>query len=39
VAAVELRIDADLLLGRHDELVGELEALVAENPLRGCGPS
>jgi DNA-binding SARP family transcriptional activator len=34
VAAVELRIDADLLLGRHDELVGELEALVAENPLR-----
>ena len=34
VAAVELRIDADLLLGRHDELVGELEALVAEHPLR-----
>jgi DNA-binding SARP family transcriptional activator len=34
VAAVELRIDADLALGRHDELVGELEALVAEHPLR-----
>jgi DNA-binding SARP family transcriptional activator len=27
LAAVELRIDADLALGRHDELVGELEAL------------
>ncbi|MGH2629798.1 MAG: AfsR/SARP family transcriptional regulator, partial [Actinomycetota bacterium] len=40
LAAVELRIDADLALGRHDELVGELEALVAEHPLRerlrGC---
>jgi len=34
LAAVELRIDADLALGRHDELVGELEALVAEEPLR-----
>jgi DNA-binding SARP family transcriptional activator len=34
LAAVELRIDADLVLGRHDELVGELEALVAEHPLR-----
>jgi DNA-binding SARP family transcriptional activator len=34
LAAVELRIDADLALGRHDELVGELEALVAEQPLR-----
>ena len=34
LAAVELRIDADLTLGRHDELVGELEALVAEHPLR-----
>src|SRR5262245_45054063 len=32
--AVELRIDADLALGRHDQLVGELEALVAEQPLR-----
>jgi DNA-binding SARP family transcriptional activator len=34
LAAVELRIDADLTLGRHDELVGELETLVAEHPLR-----
>ena len=34
VAATELRIDADLALGRHHELVGELEALVAEHPLR-----
>jgi DNA-binding SARP family transcriptional activator len=34
LAAVELRIDADLALGRHDELVGELEGLVAEHPLR-----
>ncbi len=34
LAAVELRIDADLALGRHDELVAELEALVAEHPFR-----
>ena len=34
LAAAELRIDADLALGRHDELTGELEALVAEHPLR-----
>jgi DNA-binding SARP family transcriptional activator len=34
LAAVELRIDADLALGFHDELAGELEALVAEHPLR-----
>ena len=34
LGAVELRIDADLALGRHDELVGELESLVAEHPLR-----
>jgi DNA-binding SARP family transcriptional activator len=34
LAAIELRIDADLALGRHDELVGELEGLVAEHPLR-----
>ncbi len=33
VAAVEQRIDADLALGRHAELVGELEQLVAEHPL------
>jgi DNA-binding SARP family transcriptional activator len=34
LGAIELRIDADLALGRHDELVAELEALVAEHPLR-----
>jgi DNA-binding SARP family transcriptional activator len=34
LAAVELRIDADLDLGRHHQLVGELEALVREQPLR-----
>ena len=33
-AALEQRIDADLASGRHAELVGELEALVAEHPLR-----
>ncbi len=32
--AAEDRIDAELGLGRHAELVGELEALVAEHPLR-----
>jgi DNA-binding SARP family transcriptional activator len=34
LAAVEQRINADLAEGRHAELVGELEALVAEYPLR-----
>jgi DNA-binding SARP family transcriptional activator len=34
LAAVELRVEADLALGRQDELVGELEELVAEHPLR-----
>lgn len=34
LAAVEARIEADLLLGRDRELVGELEALVAAHPLR-----
>jgi DNA-binding SARP family transcriptional activator len=34
LAAVELRIEADLVRGRHDELVAELEALVSEHPLR-----
>ncbi len=34
LGAVELRIDADLGLGRHDELVAEVEALVAAHPLR-----
>ena len=34
VSAAEDRIDAGLALGRHAELVGELEALVSEHPLR-----
>jgi len=34
LAALELRIDADLATGRHADVVGELEALVAEHPLR-----
>ena len=34
LTAKEERIEAELELGRHDELVVELEALVAEHPLR-----
>jgi DNA-binding SARP family transcriptional activator len=34
IAALENRIDADLHLGRHSELVGELRALVRDEPLR-----
>jgi DNA-binding SARP family transcriptional activator len=34
LVALELRFDAELATGRHAELVGELEALVAEHPLR-----
>ena len=39
LAALELRIDADLARGQAAELVAELEALVAEHPLRErmCG--
>jgi DNA-binding SARP family transcriptional activator len=33
LTTLEKRIDADLALGRHTELVGELEALIAEHPL------
>ena len=33
LTALEERIDADLALGRHAELVGELESLVAKHPL------
>ena len=33
-AAVEARIDADLALGRHADLVAELEHLVAAHPVR-----
>jgi DNA-binding SARP family transcriptional activator len=34
LAALEDRLRADLELGRHADLVGELESLVAEHPLR-----
>ena len=34
LAALELRIDADLALQRHGALVAELEGLVVEHPLR-----
>jgi DNA-binding SARP family transcriptional activator/streptogramin lyase len=34
VSALEQRIDADLELGRHREVVSELEALVNDDPLR-----
>jgi DNA-binding SARP family transcriptional activator/predicted ATPase len=34
LAALEQRLEADLALGRHVEVVPELEALVREHPLR-----
>jgi predicted ATPase/DNA-binding SARP family transcriptional activator len=34
LAALEDRIEADLALGRHQNVVSELEALAAEHPLR-----
>jgi DNA-binding SARP family transcriptional activator len=34
VAALEDRLEAELALGRHSDVVGELEALIAEHPLR-----
>ena len=34
LTALEERLEADLALGRHTELIGELEALVARHPLR-----
>ena len=34
LAALEQRFDADLSLGRHAELVGELDQLTAEHPVR-----
>jgi DNA-binding SARP family transcriptional activator len=34
VVAVEERIEADLELGRHGDVVGELDALVGAHPLR-----
>ena len=33
-AATEQRIDAELTCGRHEELIAELHALIAEHPLR-----
>jgi len=34
LSALEERIEADLALGRHADLIGELEALIADNPHR-----
>jgi DNA-binding SARP family transcriptional activator len=34
LAALEQRIDADLALGRHAEVISELQALVVDEPLR-----
>jgi len=34
LACLGERVDADLALGRHDEIIGELEALVREHPFR-----
>jgi class 3 adenylate cyclase/DNA-binding SARP family transcriptional activator/pimeloyl-ACP methyl ester carboxylesterase/tetratricopeptide (TPR) repeat protein len=34
LSALEGRLEADLLLGRHGEVAGELEALIARYPLR-----
>ena len=34
LSAIEQRIEADLALGRENDFIAELEALVAKNPLR-----
>jgi DNA-binding SARP family transcriptional activator len=34
LAVLEARIDADLEVGRHGQVIGELEALIAQHPLR-----
>ncbi|HEX6621150.1 MAG TPA: AfsR/SARP family transcriptional regulator, partial [Solirubrobacteraceae bacterium] len=34
LACLESRLEADLALGRHEQVLGELAALVAEHPLR-----
>ena len=34
LSALEARIEADLALGRHRELLGELDSLTVEHPLR-----
>ena len=36
MAVLEQRIDADLAVGRHAELVGELEALIVRQPAAGA---
>jgi len=40
LAALEKRVDLDLRLGGHDEVVAELQSLVRDHPLRErCGTS
>ena len=34
LAAIETRIDAAMTLGRHESLIGELETLTGEHPMR-----
>jgi DNA-binding SARP family transcriptional activator len=34
LTATEIRLDAELTIGRHAELVGELETLTTDNPMR-----
>jgi DNA-binding SARP family transcriptional activator/tetratricopeptide (TPR) repeat protein len=34
LAAIETRIDAEMTLGRHESLIGELETLTGEHPMR-----
>ncbi|HWD56451.1 MAG TPA: BTAD domain-containing putative transcriptional regulator [Acidimicrobiales bacterium] len=34
LAAIETRIDAEITLGRHESLTGELETLTSEHPMR-----
>ena len=38
LAVMERRIDVDLALGRHADVIGELEQLVVEHPLREGPP-
>jgi DNA-binding SARP family transcriptional activator/WD40 repeat protein len=34
LAALELRFEVDLILGRHEQIISEIEALLAEEPYR-----
>jgi DNA-binding SARP family transcriptional activator/tetratricopeptide (TPR) repeat protein len=34
LAAIETRLDAEMTMGRHESLVGELETLTTEHPMR-----